>query len=317
MIKKILIIGFGSIGRRHYKIIKSNYKNLNVSVLRTKLVKKEKNINFFFNIRDALDFNPDLIFICSSADKHYYYLNKFASPHRKIFIEKPIFDKLEKYSLKKFKEDKILVGYFLRFHPLILYLKKLVLKNYKKIFYCRIQAGQNLKYWRTNRNYKSTVSANKKTAGGVLFELSHEIDLATFLFGKPKKVFCSTSKYSNLDIDVEDFAEFQLLYSNKNISVNLNFIEEVYNRNIKILFLGGYIECDLTNNYIKYYKDKKLKTKKFHVKFEDIYKKQLNYLYKKENFTDTNYSTFKSAFSVLKIIDKLRYSSKKKKIIRV
>ena len=317
MIKKLLIIGFGSIGRKYHDLIRNNYNKIDLRVLRTKLKKKEKNINFFFNLNDAIKFNPDTVLICSSADKHYFYLKKFESENRKILIEKPIFDRLKKFSLNKLPKNKILVGYFLRFHPLVLHLKKLVDKNYKKIFYTRIQAGHNLKYWRKTRNYRSTVSASKKTAGGVLFELSHEIDLASFLFGIPKKVFCTTAKYSNLDINVEDFAEFQLIYPKKNISVNLNFIEESYNRNIRVLFFGGFIECDFSTGIIKYYKNKKIYVKKFDEDFKDIYLKQINYLCNEEIFTDKNFSTFDSAISVLKIIEKLKISNEKKKIVRV
>ncbi len=317
MIKKLLIVGFGSIGKKHHDLIKSNFKKIDLRVLRTKLKKREKNVKFFFNLNDAIKFNPDLVLICSSADKHFFYLKKFISNKRKILIEKPIFDKIEDYSFKGLNKDKILIGYFLRFHPMILYLKKLVKKNYNQIFYTRIEAGYNLKYWRKKRNYKSTVSANSKTAGGVLFELSHEIDLAYFLFGNPSKVFCNTAKYSSLDINVEDFAEFQLIYPKRNISVNLNFIEETYNRNMRILFNGGYIECDLFEGIVKYYKNKKLFIKKFKNDFENVYLKQLKYFIDQNKFLDKKVSTFNSAFSVLKIIEKLRTSSVEKKIVQV
>ena len=72
-----------------------------------------------------------------------------------------------------------------------------------------------MKYWRKTRNYRSTVSIATKTAGGVLFELDHEIDLASFLFGIPKKVFCIRKIFKPIDINVEDFAEFQLIYPKK------------------------------------------------------------------------------------------------------
>ncbi len=317
MVKKLLIIGFGSIGKKHHDLIKLNYSKIDLRVLRTKLKKKEKNIKFFFKLNDAIKFDPDLVLICSSADKHFFYLKKFASKKRKILIEKPIFDKVKDYSLKSLKKDKILTGYFLRFHPMIFYLNQLVKKNHNQIFYTRIQAGYNLKYWRKKRNYRLTVSAKRKTAGGVLFELSHEIDLAYFLFGNPSKVFCNTAKYSNLDIDVEDFAEFQLIYPKKNISVNLNFIEETYNRNIRILFTGGYIECDFLLGTVKYYKNKKLYTKKFRSDFESVYLKQLKYFIYQNNFLDKKFSTFDSAIAVLKIIEKLRVSSAEKKIVHV
>ena len=75
MIKKLLIIGFGSIGRKYHDLIRNNYNKIDLRVLRTKL-KKEKTLIFFFNLNDAIKFNPDTVLICSSADKHYFYLKK-------------------------------------------------------------------------------------------------------------------------------------------------------------------------------------------------------------------------------------------------
>ena len=45
--------------------------------------------------------------------------------------------------------------------------------------------GHDLKKWRPDINYKDSVSAKKSLGGGALRELSHEIDLATHLFGTP------------------------------------------------------------------------------------------------------------------------------------
>ena len=50
MIKKLLIIGFGSIGRKYHDLIRNNYNKIDLRVLRTKLKKKVKIFNFFFNL---------------------------------------------------------------------------------------------------------------------------------------------------------------------------------------------------------------------------------------------------------------------------
>ena len=49
--------------------------------------------------------------------------------------------------------------------------------------------------------------AKKKYGGGVLLELSHELDYLQFLFNDIKKIYtASIKKFSNLITDAEDFA---------------------------------------------------------------------------------------------------------------
>ena len=81
-----------------------------------------------------------------------------------------------------------------------------------------VYAGQYLPNWRSNSDYRDGVSANKSLGGGVLLELSHEIDYVIWLFGVPKSVICSAPKISNLEIDVEDIANIIFEYEQIRIS---------------------------------------------------------------------------------------------------
>ena len=42
MKRKILLIGYGSIGKKHYRILKTNFKNYNVVISSNHLKKKSK-----------------------------------------------------------------------------------------------------------------------------------------------------------------------------------------------------------------------------------------------------------------------------------
>ena len=126
MKKKILIIGYGSISRKLVKLLNKN-NNLEIAVLRTKLkIKENKKINFFFELRHAINFKPQYVFICCPVNLHSYYFEKFKNLKNNIFIEKPLLfreNEIEKF--KKYKAN-VQVGYFLRFHPAIIYLKKYI-----------------------------------------------------------------------------------------------------------------------------------------------------------------------------------------------
>ena len=82
-------------------------------------------------------------------------------------------------------------------------------------FCCRYRSRSILPDWRPQSDYRKGVSAIKKLGGGVLLELSHEIDYATWLFGNPISLFCSSRKLSNLDLDVEDYANLIFEYGDK------------------------------------------------------------------------------------------------------
>ena len=61
-------------------------------------------------------------------------------------------------------------------------------KKLGKIFSVRCEVGQNLMYWRKDRDYRSSVTANRNLGGGVLLELSHELDYLSWIFGPCKWV---------------------------------------------------------------------------------------------------------------------------------
>ena len=48
--------------------------------------------------------------------------------------------------------------------------------------------------WRSNRDYRKSSSLKKVEGGGVLLELSHEIDYIRNLFGVPKHVLMAKSQ---------------------------------------------------------------------------------------------------------------------------
>ena len=105
-----------------------------------------------------------------------------------VLVEKPIgslnnkSDELELLR-ERSKDSLVLVGYLLRHEPCLKVLDEMM-KRKSRIgnileadFYC----GSWLPTWRKGKEYSQTVSANSNLGGGVLLELSHEIDLAHFL----------------------------------------------------------------------------------------------------------------------------------------
>ena len=243
MIKKILIYGYGSIGKKHKKALnKINYDFKFYHFDSKKIYTK----------KDLLKIDPDLIIISTPTYLHYQNLKFFNSilKNKIILIEKPLFHRKYKINFIKNK-NKIFVGYNLRFHPIIQYLKKNI--NSLNPFYIRSECFSYLPNWR-KKNYENNYSSKKILGGGVANDLSHEIDYLQWLFGNVKKIFKKKIKISNLKITSDD--TFILIAETNGIltNINLNFSSLYESRKLFIDDKNKTLECDLNKNYIKIYK---------------------------------------------------------------
>ena len=298
MKKKILIVGFGSIGKKHYEILSKKHE---VFVLTNQKIKEK---NFHSSFQKIKDFKFEYIIISNETYKHYKSLLEIKRYFRntKILIEKPIFDKIPK---KNVSNKKIFVGYNFRFHDQILFLKKFV-KN-KKIFKIFIECGYDLKKWRS-RDYRKTYSANKKKGGGVLLDLSHEIDYAYWIFGKLKVLKSSKNKLSKLKINSEDNVDIYCETKNfAKIKINLNYINKIKKRSIIIFGLNFKLICNLVNSTIDIIKKNKTKRLKFKKdSLENSYVNMHDAILKNKFSKLSNYN---SAIYVLKVINSINKKS--------
>ena len=152
--KKILIIGSGSISKKHHSAIKE---------LGLKIKVRKISSRVFDNFRKK-DFDKlkllglSMIVVCSPSSRHHIQFMKIEKNFKNItvLIEKPIFEKF--YELPKMLKNRYYVGYNLRFHPVIIFLKNF-LKN-KKIFSINLISHSYLPNWR-KIDYRKSVSAKK------------------------------------------------------------------------------------------------------------------------------------------------------------
>ena len=245
----VLIIGFGSIGRRHAKILSNQNFVANVYIHSKILNHKFKPIKKLN--KDNLK-AIDYVIIANKTSEHYKTLKKINNivNNIPILVEKPLFDKRrEKINLR----NKVFVGYNMRFNPLIEFLKaKVGNKDVKKI---SISSHSNLKNWRTNLDYSKSESA--KNINGVLNDYSHEIDFLYWSFGNLKKTFSLNKKLSNLKIKGNDFFVFVGKIKKIMVIIELNFFSKQNERSIKIDLNDKSYKFDLINKSITKFTNKK------------------------------------------------------------
>jgi predicted dehydrogenase len=257
MIDRILIVGTGSAGTRHLNLAKKFFPTAEIRVLKinrptNNLDDIEKTIT---TIEEALEFHPVIAIIANPSSLHIDVSISLASRGVHLLIEKPISDTLDRVSdLIRICQEKNLVlmtGYNLRYSPSLISFRKYLLENYAgEIFSARVEVGQFLPNWRPDLDYRNSVSAKKDLGGGVILELSHEIDYLRWIFGEIQWVNGILVKQSNLEIDVEDSAHLTLgtfpdsLGKQIVISANLDFIRHDTTRNCTAICENGSLRWD-------------------------------------------------------------------------
>ncbi|BHH82680.1 Gfo/Idh/MocA family protein [Desulforhopalus sp. 52FAK] len=266
---RFLVVGYGSIGKRHIRNIKELFPDSKVTVLRRSACSSVQNNHmqtdvdlFATNLDDALADPPQIAIIAGPAPFHIEIAIKLAHVGVHLLIEKPLSDDLDGADelLRVCKEKKValMVGYNLRFLDSLQKLK-FILDNGEigDIISVRCEVGQYLPGWRPDMDYRESVSAQRKLGGGVLLELSHEIDFLIWFFGDVLEVTASISTQSQLDIDVEDTAHlilrFKRQYRRDNliVSLNMDFVRQDTTRQCSVIGERGTLRWDGIQNKLE------------------------------------------------------------------
>ena len=101
------------------------------SFLQFLFVFKNKKFNITNQILETVIYNPDYILVCSETYKHYQHIKLIENNFKNkiILVEKPLFHKFINFN---FKNNRYFVGYNLRFHPVVKFLKDKI--KFKNIF---------------------------------------------------------------------------------------------------------------------------------------------------------------------------------------
>ena len=305
MNKTILISGYGSIGRKHAHILSRLVNKKKITILTNQ---KLTNFRTIKTLKSLNEINPHYIVICNPTSDHIHKI-KFIEKNCKnkiVLVEKPLFSRPNKINVNK---NKYYVGYNLRFNSIIDFLKKKI--KSEKIWNVNIFCGSYLPNWRNNIDYRKSSSAKKCLGGGVLLDLSHELDYVQWLFGKIEIEHCKSKKLSNLNIRTDDF--LNLIGKTKkvpSIQITSNYFTREPTRQIFIDGDNISIQADLVKKNIIYYDGNKKRIYNFKNLNRNIeYKKQHLAILKNK---DTNkLCTYKEGKQLVYLINQIRSISKK------
>ncbi|OGY44944.1 MAG: hypothetical protein A2729_04145 [Candidatus Buchananbacteria bacterium RIFCSPHIGHO2_01_FULL_39_14] len=248
---RILIIGFGSIGQRHYQNLKKiGFRNVWVFDVDQNKVKSQKLKVKIIDEKSLKCFN--VVFVCVPNYLHLKYALLAAKAGCHLFIEKPLSHNLAGVSklIKTCQKNKLItmVGCNLRFNPAIQFIKKyLASSKLGRVYAIHHEFGYYLPYWRPKQDYRKNYAAKRAWGGGIILDDIHEFDLLFWLnnFSEVKKAKFIYDKISNLQIETEDICIASFQFKNGVISsVRCDYLQQVPSRNLKVISEKGNLEFD-------------------------------------------------------------------------
>jgi len=256
---RFLIVGYGSIGRRHFQNLLSLGEK-DILFYRTHKSTLEVDDLVDYQVETDLDIalaqQPDAVIIANPSAYHLDAAIPAALKGCHILLEKPISHSLQRVDeFSKTVEEsgsKVLVGFQFRYHPNLITIKEL-LKTQKigRVLSFRSHWGEYLPGWHPWEDYRDSYAARKDLGGGVLLTLCHNLDYLRWLLGD-MQVHASLLGYnSGLAIEVEDTADVSLVCEGEvNGHLHLNFVQQPGKHYLEIIGSKGSLLWDYYQNRV-------------------------------------------------------------------
>jgi predicted dehydrogenase len=244
---KILIAGFGSIGRRHLRnllalgerdllLLRSNRSTLPEDEIAGLLVETD--------LAAALAHHPDAVVISNPTALHLDVAIPAAEAGCTLLLEKPIAHSLERVDELRAAVARggagVVVGFQFRYHPTLRRAAELLAQGAVGApLAVRAHWGEYLPNWHPWEDYRQGYAARADLGGGVILTLCHPIDYLRMLFGDITSLWASASN-AGLGLPVEDTAEIGLRFASGVLgSVHLDYLQQPGTHTLEIIGAAG------------------------------------------------------------------------------
>jgi predicted dehydrogenase len=258
---RIAVTGYGSIARRHIDIIRSLIEGEPLDLL----VCRERDLplrpehawaRVTTDFDEVVSFAPDRAVIASPAARHVEQALRLADVGTHMLIEKPLSAGLSGVDdlIRACERNNLaaLTAYNMScLEPLNRLIGMTGSGEIGSVISVFAEVGQYLPLWRPESDYRNTVSANSGLGGGVLLELSHEIEYVDRILGGTRSVFCHRSNSGILDMDAEDRADILMEGAGgATAAIHMNMLQKAVSRSCRVAGTEGVLSLDLIKNTI-------------------------------------------------------------------
>ena len=249
---RVLIVGLGSIAKKHVAALRRIDADVQLFALRSSMSAKPwEGIKDFFTWDDALAHDYDFAIISNPTSEHISTIKQLLVKQIPLFIEKPLDNKLIDENIIEDIEKHGLITYIacnLRFLDCLKAAKEIVEAH--RVNEVNVYCGSYLPDWRLGTDYRKVYSAIPELGGGVHIDLIHEIDYTCWLCGIPQSVQGIFSNKSSIGIRAYDYANYVFSYDGFNASIVLNYYRRDYKRTVEIVCEDATYLVNLATNTI-------------------------------------------------------------------
>ena len=326
-VRRMAIVGLGSIGRRHLRVLKTARPEIEVVLMRSGHGgdwPEEQMASF--NVRtveEAVSLGVDAAIVASPTPSHVKQAKILIGSGVSVLIEKPLSHDLEGVrelaALSKEMGVKALVGYVLRYSESLQHFHEQIKSG--KVgdpLFVRIECGSYLRDWRPEQDYRNSVSARSELGGGVILELSHELDYANAFFGPFESVSAVVRNTGSLGIDVEDFSHMTFMNKSNGyaVMVSVDFCRRDAARICSLHGTEGTLVWDGINNNVTLDSGSGVVDKKnFYFKRDELFCSQIEHFLNCVESGEVPRVSIDDAADVLDMIDAARQSDAEKRTV--
>jgi predicted dehydrogenase len=238
---RALVVGLGSIGAKHVRALSVLGATVEV------VTRRKTNVRVAHaSIGAAFEQGGfDYCVVSSATSDHAADVAALAEAGfgGTLLVEKPATARSGEFPTET-SFERVGVGYNLRFHPAVRWLREQL--SGEPALVVDVAAQSYLPEWRPGRDHRETASASRERGGGVLRDLSHEIDLLLGLFGEPRSVAALGGNLGNLGIDAETAVSAALeLERAPAATLRLGYLDRMPERRIRVTTAADTLEADL------------------------------------------------------------------------
>jgi len=259
MIRRAVVIGSGSAGRRHLIALVALDPTLQVTLVRRHgSVGLDNSLatvahDVVTSVDTVVRPFPAIGIVASPAPHHPRQIRMLLDNGAAVLTEKPLAADLRAaITLRDHPgaQARLLVGYHLRFGDVAPAMREYLAGGIiGEPTAARLEVGQHLSAWRPQADPRDSVSARQELGGGVLLELSHELDALRYLLDTEiHSVSSATLGHDGAPTDgiVETVADLRLrTTSGVDADVHLDMISDPARRRWHMTGTGGALSADL------------------------------------------------------------------------
>lgn len=264
---KYLVIGAGSIGKRHMRnLISIGTKCEDISAVEIREDRRKEILDVlrirkvYKSFSEALDADQyQAALVCTPTYLHIPTGIQLAQQGIHILMEKPLshnLDRIEEFKAAVNSNNVIIeMAYIFRYSPGVKNIKGMLDSGaIGKVLSVRGEFSEYLPDWHPWEDYRTFYMAKKAQGGGSILDQSHIMDLIHYLIGGFKSVYAFNTKLSNLEIEADDIAEMVVTLKNGVIaSIHTDIFGRDHKKSLEIKGEKGNIFWDHYLNEVRHY----------------------------------------------------------------